>query len=845
MRRTLAILSLLLVICRGTAAADRGVGVSLRWGDRELPLYTESHALIIGASAYGAGWPSLPGVKRDVALVKEALAKHGFTTRVVLDPTRLQFDEAVKGFIADHGQQLEARLLIYFAGHGHTLITGDGRQLGYVVPVDAPFPAAETGRFKRLAVSMTDIETIAIQIESKHVLFVFDSCFSGSIFDVTRAVPDVISEKTARPVRQFITAGSAEQTVPDNSLFRAQFLEGISGEADYNDDGYVTGTELGEFLQSKVTNYSRRAQTPEYGKLSRHGLDRGDFVFDVGRTRKPPVATAEVEYWHRIERSSERRNFEAYLRVFPNGTHAGDARRRIDALALPAPAVPTSKVIASGRGIELTQREFEAAMRTLPEQYQSYASGAGRRQFAADYVRMLLLARRGRAAGRDATEQSQKGLQLMTDNLVALEMLNRIEAQEERAVTDDALRAYYNAHRSEYEQVRARHILIAFKGSPAVQAGKRELTEEEARTKADRLRREIQGGADFASVARKESDDTGSGQKGGDLGIFSRGQMAPEFEKACFNASPGVIPPVVRTQFGYHVIRVESRDVQSFATLRPALTKIEKERRREQRVAAMVEQANVTVTNAELEAAVTTLPNEYKKQAQDAKGLQALRADFKRMKTLARAAYAAGLDREPGVILAARLMADNFIANEELAEIERGIVVSDADLRQYYRDHRADYETVTASHILIAFKGSPAQQSGKPELTEGEAKAKAERIRNELLGGASFTALAARESDDTGTAANGGDLGSSKRGEMVPEFEKAAFALTVGAISPVTRHKFGYSIIRLASRETTPFEEVRAQIDRTIRQKTLQTSLDVLVASADMHYDSVYFASAQ
>lgn len=101
---------------------------------------------------------------------------------------------------------------------------------------------------------MQRIEEYALQIQAKHALFLFDSCFSGSLFALSRAVPDIISYKTAQPVRQFITSGSANETVPDESIFRAQFMRALQGEADSDQDGYVTGTELSEFLQRTVVN---------------------------------------------------------------------------------------------------------------------------------------------------------------------------------------------------------------------------------------------------------------------------------------------------------------------------------------------------------------------------------------------------------------------------------------------------------------------------------------------------------------------------------------------------------------------------------------------------------------
>src|SRR5438093_795614 len=102
-------------------------------------------------------------------------------------------------------------------------------------------------------------------------------------------------------------------------------------------------------------------------------------------------------------------------------------------------------------------------------------------------------------------------------------------------------RKYYDAHKSEYERVKARHILIRFKGSPVPAGDKKDLTEEEALAKSKALREKIAGGADFATLAKAESDDTGSGANGGDLNFFGHGQMVPAFEQVAFKLPVGEV----------------------------------------------------------------------------------------------------------------------------------------------------------------------------------------------------------------------------------------------------------------------------------------------------------------
>src|SRR5262245_8895490 len=260
----------------------RGQGVTIKVdGGKTIDLYGGSYALVIGAVNY-QNWRKLQGVQGDADEVAAVLQKHGFKVEKLLDPTRESFDRAIRRFISDYGQSINNRLLIYFAGHGHTLTTVDGRSLGYIVPIDAP--RGESARFKQFGISMDEIsEVYARQIESKHVLFVFDSCFSGSVFATRSAgsTPPAIARNTAEPVRQFITAGSEKEEVPDRSIFRDYFVSGLEGQADYDKDGFVTGSELGLYLEQKVTNDPKSSQKPQWGKISSRALNKGDFVFRI------------------------------------------------------------------------------------------------------------------------------------------------------------------------------------------------------------------------------------------------------------------------------------------------------------------------------------------------------------------------------------------------------------------------------------------------------------------------------------------------------------------------------------------------------------------------------------
>ena len=267
------------------------------------------------------------------------------------------------------------------------------------------------------------------------------------------------------------------------------------------------------------------------------------------------------------------------------------------AAAKPAVTIEESDpVVMSAGDIKVRQSEFEAAIRTLPDQYQSFAMGAGKKQFAEDYLRMKILASEGFKNNLQNDKDVVKQLDLMRENLVATAEVKKLESSV--TITDADLKKVYEANQKDYEQATARHILIAFKGSPAAQAGKKELTEEEAKAKAESIRKQLVAGADFAALAKKESDDVGSGARGGDLGAFGHGQMVPEFEKAAFETKVGEISPVIRTQYGFHILKVDKRDLTPFESVKASLDKNLRQQKLQEAIEAMKSAAKPTFNEA-------------------------------------------------------------------------------------------------------------------------------------------------------------------------------------------------------------------------------------------------------
>jgi peptidyl-prolyl cis-trans isomerase C len=233
------------------------------------------------------------------------------------------------------------------------------------------------------------------------------------------------------------------------------------------------------------------------------------------------------------------------------------------------PSDPNAVVITIGAH-KITAGQFFDLVKALPAQYQDTARGVGKRDFARNLVELQVLADQAIKLGLDQQPDTKLQLDFQKNNMLAQAMFNNL--QQTTTISDAAIQAYYDAHKIEYESLTARHILVRVKGAlmPAA-PGKPELSDDEARAKAESIRKRIVGGEDFAKVAKEESDDTSSGEKGGDVGEFTKGMMVAPFETAAFALKPGDISEPVQTPFGYHIIQVQTHTTKSLADVKPEI----------------------------------------------------------------------------------------------------------------------------------------------------------------------------------------------------------------------------------------------------------------------------------
>lgn len=201
-----------------------------------------------------------------------------------------------------------------------------------------------------------------------------------------------------------------------------------------------------------------------------------------------------------------------------------------------------NKVLASVNGRDITEKDLELAMARFPENRKSVlATEQGRQQLVEQLVAFELFYNHAKDSGLEESEVYKERLEVVRKEILTQlaveDVLKTVE------VTDKDVEDYYNANKDMFkmpEMVSARHILVD--------------TEEAAKE----VEEKIKGGMSFADAATEYSTCPSKAQ-GGNLGEFGKGQMVPEFEEAAFNLEIGALSEPVKTQFGYHLIEVESK----------------------------------------------------------------------------------------------------------------------------------------------------------------------------------------------------------------------------------------------------------------------------------------------
>ena len=242
------------------------------------------------------------------------------------------------------------------------------------------------------------------------------------------------------------------------------------------------------------------------------------------------------------------------------------------------------------------------------------------------------------------------------------------------------------------------------------------------------------------------------------------------------------------------------------------------------------------MTAADFTDFVAQLPPEVQMMA---KGPQKRRVaeDLVKLKLLAGEAAKMGMDQTPKFKKQMELMRENALAGAYFNEIMPKLV-NDADVKKYYDEHKNQFERVTARHILIPI-------GGDKNYTDDQARTRAEAIKKQLEAKPDdFAAIAKAESGDPGSRDDGGDLPPFPRGQMVKEFDDAAFSLPIEQISNPIKTRYGYHIIQVKKREIPALEDVKEDIVEQLRPQKLEGIVEELKKKNPTTLDEAFFSPA-
>jgi peptidyl-prolyl cis-trans isomerase D len=331
----------------------------------------------------------------------------------------------------------------------------------------------------------------------------------------------------------------------------------------------------------------------------------------------------------------------------------------------------------------------------------------------------------------------------------------------------------YNNNIEQYstpEQVRASHILLKTEGKD----------DAAVKAKAEDLLKQARGGADFAELARKNSEDEASAKNGGDLDYFGKGRMVPEFDAAVFSMQPGQISDLVKTQYGYHIIKLVDK--------KPATTRPLAEVRQQltDQLAYQRAQSQAADLAQKLEGQIKK-PADLDTQAK-ANGLVVQESGF-----FARDEPILGLGPAPEASSRAFEMKPNDVAGPLRAS--RGFVFETLVAKQDPRDAKLDEVKDRVRDELVKQK---ARDAAKAKATELAAKLK---TASDFEKAAKAAGTEAKTTDLIAQDAPIPDLGNA------PAVTEAAFKLPQGAVSDPIPTDNGAAVIKvLEKKEVTPEE---------------------------------------
>jgi peptidyl-prolyl cis-trans isomerase D len=354
-------------------------------------------------------------------------------------------------------------------------------------------------------------------------------------------------------------------------------------------------------------------------------------------------------------------------------------------------------------------------------------------------------------------------------------LLDRDQARQKVVVSPADIDRYYNANIQQFqtpEQVRASHILLKTEGK----------NEEEVRKQAEAVLKQAKApNADFAALAKQYSEDTSKDQ-GGDLGLFGRGRMVPEFETAAFAMQPGQISDLIKSQFGFHIIKVTERQTAKTTPLSEVRAQLQQQ--------LATQMADQQITDKARQLAEQIKDADDLESVARSQGLQVQESGF-----FQREDPVPGLGAAPQVAQAAFTLKDNAVGPPQSSA--RGPVffavsgrkdpyvpkldeVKDKVREDVIRERAAELSRQRAAEIAAALKGA-----------------------KDFTGAAKAQGLEAKETELITRGSALPDVGLS------PEVDAIAFTLPVGAVSDPIRTSDATVIVRVEARDEVTPEEIK------------------------------------
>ena len=255
--------------------AKRGIQIVPKAAPTLDSVYHQSYAVIIGINAYEK-FPGLESPLKDARAIEKKLQSLGFQTTTLLDRQATR-DNILKilGDELPRKVQSNDRVILFFAGHGRTVQTADGKQMGYMVPVDADIRNVQS-----TAISMDQVRVFSRGLEAKHVLYLIGAGIAGPELGKSGTLspgePDYLQTITARKAHQVLTAGGKGEPIhlvaeSGLSIFTASVLEALEGAEDRDGKGFITFSDLVAYVKPKVAEFTKGRQVPQSGNMDGEG----------------------------------------------------------------------------------------------------------------------------------------------------------------------------------------------------------------------------------------------------------------------------------------------------------------------------------------------------------------------------------------------------------------------------------------------------------------------------------------------------------------------------------------------------------------------------------------------